>query len=362
VTARVGRFELWFETRDAELSPSLEALAGLLLLPSLRSRRRLVLRGRPDALWLANAERLAAVLARWWGWEERPRFGFRRGEPDAAPAAGRARGTAAFFSGGVDSFHTLLFSGRAVGALVAVAGFDVPLRDAERLAWLEGALREVARERGVEALWIRTNLREIPFLERANWSRTHGAALAAIGHHQRQRFERVLIPSTVPRKRSQPWGSSWEIDALWSSRWLEVASDGCERDRSEKVAVLAGNPLVERHLRVCFANRPGTLNCSRCEKCLRTLLDWTVCGRPPPATFERGVPLAERLAEIPHALPNSVALYRDLLPRLAGQPELARAVEGLIARSLARAARAAPATAGSPARDARRAPWRGASP
>lgn len=332
LSCRAEGWTLQVETRDGELAPSLEALAGLLLLPCLCSRRRLVVPGSPDPAWRENMGRLAAILHGWWGWEERPRWRFRRGA--GAPAAHPGeRGTGAFFSGGVDSFHTLLFSPRPIRALIGVAGFDVRLRDTERLAWLESTLREVARQRGIEAIWIRTNVREIPLIEGAGWERVHGAALAAVGHLLRHRLERVLIPSTVPFKRRRAWGSTWEIDPLWSSGSLVFAPDGCEFDRNEKVARLAGNPLVERYLRVCWANEPGAVNCSRCEKCLRTMLQWAVCGHPLPRTFDPGVSLEHRLGQVREVPPNSLPLYRDLLPKLEGRSGLRTAVERLIARS-----------------------------
>jgi hypothetical protein len=64
---------------------------------------------------------------------------------------------------------------------------------------------------------------------------------------------------------------------------MEVRHDGAGRSRTEKVAYLAtweqGMPL----LRVCWEGRVPDGNCGRCEKCVRTRLNFHIAGVESPA-------------------------------------------------------------------------------
>lgn len=330
LTTRLGGHPVYFETRDGELRPSVEGLAGLCLPLALEHRRRFRFLGRPDPVWLGNIRELVKVFSDWWWPEARLdlRFwGLRPRPPRAAP--GR---TAAFFSAGVDSFHTLLRPTQTTHALVSVGGFDIPLEDESRLAWMETTLRELAAARGMEAVWIRTNLRQNPLYEKTDWIRTHGAAMACVGHLLSDRFSHWLIPSTSPVRQPFPWGSSAKTDPLWSSAQTIFHYDGGDCSRNDKVDRIGRDPDVQTRLRVCWENRPGTLNCGVCEKCCRTMLIFRSAGAPIPSTFPPGVDLVawlDRLSGPPYHSPTT---YRELEERLTGLPELHAAMRRLRSR------------------------------
>lgn len=330
VSLRVAGHTLYFETRDGTLRPSLEALASLFLPPSLQNQTCVRFLGLPDPVWRGNTNRLAEIFSDWW-WNgarlDYRFFGIRVRQPLAAPDT-----AAAFFSGGVDSFHTLLHPTRPRQALITVAGFDIPLSDTPRLEWMEDTLREMAAKRGLEAVWIRTNLRENRFFEATDWTRSHGAAMACVGHLLADRFAHLLIPSTSPVRQAIHWGSSAITDPLWSSSRTEFHYDGRDYSRNEKIDRIIRDPDVQAHLRVCWENRTGTVNCGACEKCCRTMLSIRSAGAPIPATFPPDVDLVAWLDHLSGPPYHSPLTYRELEERLTGLPELHAAMQRLRAR------------------------------
>jgi hypothetical protein len=58
---------------------------------------------------------------------------------------------------------------------------------------------------------------------------------------------------------------------LFADEAIEVVHDGCEASRAEKTKLIANDPMVLQHLRVCWEKTEGTYNCGVCEKCLRTM-------------------------------------------------------------------------------------------
>ncbi len=132
--------------------------------------------------------------------------------------------------------------------------------------------------------------------------------MAAGGHLLVEHAGRLLMSSSFPYAYDQPWGSHWDLDHLWSSERLQVEHVGAEHWRTAKLRAIADEPLVQRYLRVCHENRsPTWLNCSECEKCVRTQLTLAGCGRLAAfAVFNQERDLAERV----DALPSLASTYR----------------------------------------------------
>jgi len=333
VSAVVGGSEVWFESDDVPLRPSLEAFVSAFLLPSVARRLRLEASGAVDAAFAASLPRILDIARRWWGYDiVLPRLDTARVDPNPhQPAAGR---TALCFGGGVDSFYTLLASGRRVDDLVFVHGFDVPLTDAARAAAVEENVREIAGVLGARPIVIRTNLRTHAPFRAASWDRTHGGALAAVGHLLADESATMLISASFFHGGWHPWGSAWQLDPLWSGNGLTIEHVGGELSRADKLRVLRDEPLVRRHLRVCWANRPGLLNCSRCEKCIRNQVILAALGVLEHfRTFESPDTLAARIAEVPRIRDRLVFDRYEFALKLGLPPDQAAAVRALLARS-----------------------------
>ena len=329
VSADVDGIPVWFESADTPLAASPEAFASAFLLPSLAHRRRLVSAAPLDAVWLANAPRLVEIFHRWWRY---PRL-VPRAETVATTlpvAPGRER--ASFFSGGVDSFHTLRHLGERIDRLVFVVGFDFPLDDLARAAASLADVRAVAASAGTALTVVRTNLREHPWMRSTSWERANGGALAAVGHVLSEGIAEMVVPSSIAVAWNMTWGSHWETDPLFSSSRLRVRQFGERLRRLEKVREIANDPLAQQHLRVCWENRTPTGNCSRCGKCVITRLMLAECGKLDSfPVFAGTASLAADVDAIAHD--SHHVSMRDLLTLGNLPPDLRRATLALQARS-----------------------------
>lgn len=177
--------------------------------------------------------------------------------------------TVTCFTGGVDSFDTLIRNEDDIDALLYVHGFDVPLSRTEIREVTSQHLQEVAVATGKELVEVSTNIRQ--FLNLAGkWPTiTHGAALSAVGHLLSGRFGRQMLPATHTYADSLAWGSHPLLDHLWSSDRFFTVHDGAGSTRVEKTRGLANYPAARHHLRVCWQNT-GKYNCGVCDKCVRT--------------------------------------------------------------------------------------------
>ena len=204
------------------------------------------------------------------------------------PPDGGGPGTrlGAFFSGGVDSFFTLLRRegerprnpNLAVDDLIVVHGFDVPLSDGAAFDRLRTSLQRVADELGKTLIPVRTNIRVTRFRE-LEWARLgHGPALAAIALALEPRFRAVALASAREYPYSSAgWGSHPVSDPLFSTQRMRLVHDGGTYNRVDKVCAIAESDLAMRHLHVCWRSL-SDVNCGACEKCWRTMTTLAIVG------------------------------------------------------------------------------------
>lgn len=276
VSATVAGEELWFSSPDVELVPSPEAFLSALLIAAQLKGDHLASPAKVCSKWKRNTAKLLKVTDGWWNLKTKPP---KAGGQSLYKRRRWFRKTALFFTAGVDSFHTLYHYPKRIHALINVQGFDIPLEDAERLAAAEKSLGAVAKARRIPLVRLRSNLREHPYFEKANWEMTHGSALAAAAHLLAGRFHDFVLSSSTRAGDPRAWGSTWQIDSLWSSRAVKFLSWGEHLSRAEKAEAIAEQPLARDHLRVCWQGCGGDANCGECPKCTRTMVALAWCGK-----------------------------------------------------------------------------------
>ena len=223
---------------------------------------------------LASVPRAQAVLAGWY-----PRF---HPVPVAIPAAATVRSqrverTAAFFSAGVDSFHTLLKNrhGRGttgtVSHVVFMKGFDAQLAQADGLAESEAHVRGIAGRLGVGLIAGRVQ-RARPRAQSSGRRRIKVRRWARPDWRSGVALVKSSIPATLTGPRRIPWGPHPLLDECWSSDNVEFVHDGCEARRHEKIAAIgAWDAEAIGELRVCLSAAGGPADAGRCVKCVRTM-------------------------------------------------------------------------------------------
>jgi hypothetical protein len=270
ISAVVDGSPIWFESSDVEMQPRGEIFACAFLLPAMKQGNGLRIEGLPlSPLWLTNTQPLMKQFSAWWGFPPVEITSDTPWQPPAEPTTNKQTGL--FFTGGVDSFYTLLNFGEEIHALVYVHGFDSAVGDQLRLADARKHVSQVASETGRRLIIVKTNIREHPLIRDMGWEKSHGAALASVAYAL-PGIQRMLISSSYPVGFLVPYGSHPEIDHLWSSEELLFVHYGHHTRRIDKLTAISDHPLVQHHFRICFKNPGRTGNCCRCEKCIRNML------------------------------------------------------------------------------------------
>ena len=334
VVLPVGGVPLWWASHDVDLSASPEA-AICLLAPwcALEGRALSLSVPLPDSRFLDNVRAATALMGSWWGHQPLS-FALPPGTTGGEPPMGSSPRTALFFSGGIDSFYSLVHN-PDVDLLVFIIGFDIRL--ARRDAWqaIVRAHRELAAELGLRFIAIATNLRDHPVLGQMRWARYHGVLLGAATHLLKDQASRWIISSSFQQDNLMPWGSHPDLDGLWSGGGVEIEHFGADKWFDEKLEAMAGIPMVHRHLRVCYADPRAAGNCGCCEKCVRTrFMYWMNVPGERPACMPDDVPLATALDGVPRVeLRLILSIYRRLVEKAPPGDPVTAAVRALIARS-----------------------------
>ncbi len=332
-----GRWEMTFRIpADGAVAPSGDVALAACLLPAMRLGETLEVDADVSPRLLAGAAVVQDVFCTWdralrptapWYHpvEVRPAGESRASSP------GRGA-TAAFFSGGVDSFHTAVVHRDEIDALVFVHGFDVALADGALRSEVSDRLRAAADALGLPLMEVETDLQAFGAAHDVPWPDLHGAAMAAVAHALADRFGRWLVPATHTYARLEGLGSHPLLDPLWSSETVQIEHVGATATRVDKLRRIAEEPAATTHLRVCWENRGGAYNCGHCEKCVRTGVGVRIAG------VEGRFPTipSPSLRTIATAHPTGRASsWHDLrldLVASGGNPRLERAIDVAIGR------------------------------
>jgi hypothetical protein len=216
-------------------------------------------------------------------------------------------GVSVFFSGGVDSFYSLLKHRDELDNIILIHGFDIPLDNPQSWAEAEKLGRQAAALFGKRLIVVRTNVhygQQMP----CEWKWYWGPTLAAIIHALAPVHHKVYIASSYSYADAKPDGSSALTDPLWSSEAVTVVHDGGER-RIDKLRAVAAHPDTLRLLRVCWENT-GINNCGQCEKCIRTMLPLLALGVSSSEAFPHALtPRTVRELELPI---RSLPFWREI--------------------------------------------------
>jgi polysaccharide pyruvyl transferase WcaK-like protein len=335
--ARIGgeTRTVWFRT-DSAITPPADAALAACLMPAMRDGGTLTMTEPVSPRVMRNQREFQAIQAAWsrdWEFGDPPleqvevRAPVREVEPEPT---GRV---AAFFSGGVDSWSTII-DNPDITDLIFVRGIDI-LPRAEHQAGLadrvESRLRQAAAQLDLEFHVVDTNLRELsdPLVR---WEAYYGCAVVAVALFLEPLFDRVMIAGDSDYEVQVKLGANWLVDQLWSSESLEIVDDGGNFSRVERTRRVAAHPVAQETLRVCWENPGGAYNCGHCRKCLMTMITLEALGvREAVSTFPRQLDLSA-IAAIEITQPVTLTLWEDVLDaaRDARRPDLERPLEALV--------------------------------
>lgn len=289
-----GRETAFFEISGDVLPPALElsdfaAIASVFLV--MREGRPLHIDGRVSRMLLRSLEELQEAWALWQPNDYRPVPITAAEEVDVAAETPRNTGVFAF-SGGVDSVATLLrhqcgeMGRRTVRPIAAamVHGFDIPLSEADAFATARRGAEAMLAKLNVPFAVVRTNWRE---MIGRRWEMEFGAGLAACLHQFAGAADFGVIGSDEDYAHLEfPWGSNPVTNHFLTGGAFKIQTDCGGVSRTDRVRLICRYPEVASLLRVCWEGPHSGVNCGKCEKCLRTNLNFLANGHEP-LCFER---------------------------------------------------------------------------
>jgi hypothetical protein len=332
-----GSQRVWMRS-ETPVIPGADPALAICLMPAMRSGGTLELPARVSPRLLRNQREYQAVQIAWsryWELGQEPLHGVAvQAGSRTAPEGPRGR-VAAFFSGGVDSWATLL-ANPDVTDLIFIRGHDlVPGAEHHRelAGEVEGRLRAAAAELGLPLHVVHTNAREFSD-PRVRWEPYNPSLMAAVALFFEPLFERVLISDDTDHETQPPLGTARLVDHLWSTESLEIADSGGDLSREQRLRAIADHPVVRRTLRVCWENPGGAYNCGRCRKCMLTTIPLEALGKRElfptfPPEFDLG-----RFESFEITQPIALVLWEDVLAttRACGRPDLEAPVRDLVIR------------------------------
>lgn len=317
-----------------------------------RGERRIAIEGEVDPVVLRGLEYVQTQLQTWYG-DRRILIDAPSSAPAATPHHAR---TAVFLSGGVDSIACLLRNRNdfprehpwSIDDAVVVdwvgpaAASDLRGTLSAQHTRVLSLLQPIADEFSLTLLPVVTNVRRVDRNDfHYDWMfRDHGAHLSGVAHLLDGRVARALIASTYDLRTLAPWGSHPLLDQWYGSSTVQIVHDSPDWSRLEKLRLLARRSTMPALLHVCsfwFQRGEGeTLNCGRCEKCLRTLVGLEAVGVATETLtgFER-TDLVAGVAMLDHFQDEyERACWKELAEPLRdqGRRVLAAAVDHLIER------------------------------
>jgi len=270
-------------------------LVATLLIFMSRGAETVRVHGPVSRVLLRNLDELQCVWTKW-----RPNL-YRKVVVEVDEAVDdRPTGAGAIsaFSGGVDAaftvyrhcvqpsgWHTL-----PLREVVMVQGFDVGLGEPEVFQRAVDRSRRMLAGTNLVVSLVRTNIRGLS----TRWGDHFALAVASVLLLFADRRDTGLIGSGEDyASMFTPCGSTPVQDWMASTGSMAIRNDGAGYSRTEKVAELCNWPAAPEYLRVCYRGADHDRNCGRCEKCVRTMLNFEVVGHSSSGCFDNALDLAD---------------------------------------------------------------------
>ena len=207
---------------------------------------------------------------------------------------------AALFSGGADSFATLITHAEEHPTLVTLFGSDVKLSDTKGWELVRRHALETAKQFQCENLFIASSFRlflkegalsefVMPLANDGWWHGfQHGIGIAShvAPYAYLHKLKNIYIASSFSHKYKFTCASDPTIDNYLHMGKCATIHDGYEFSRQDKIRRIceySRRTGMEIQLRVCWISSGGQ-NCCACEKCYRTICAILAEGENP-ATF-----------------------------------------------------------------------------
>jgi len=337
---------LWFDTPQAVPPASAAPFLVGCALPAMRDgEKRVAIEGAVDLELLENVTKALTYVNTACGYENPPPA-LEVGSIGAPPQLGAP--LAGFLSCGVDSLGMLRANHlwypethpRHIRAGIAIKGFDC-VNQAQYAQLLKHA-HAVGAAAGLEVLEADTNIAEV-----AQWPHPtrpfgvfspmeyHGCILAAVAHAFAGRIAGASIASSGWKPEyafQKTFGSHPLLDPLYGCASLRIYHEDGTVRRLEKLRLVAEWPAGLENLLVCSRWERGEQNCGRCEKCIRTKVEFLALGKLEASPFRGAAATPEEIRSLRLDGPIGESSWEELVEPLAaaGRSDLSAAARAIV--------------------------------
>ena len=201
-----------------------------------------------------------------------------------------------FFSGGVDAYFTLLSHIEEKPILMTIWGADVTLNDEVSWNTVKTDIAQTAKQFQLEERYIKSSFRTFLYEEKLNelvynrvsdlWWHGFQHGIGIISHAAPiiyiERLNQIYIASSfsIKDQGNITCASDPSIDNFVKVANCKIIHDGYEYTRQDKIEKICTNNKKMK-LRVCWQINNKGKNCSKCEKCIRTIMEIVAEGKNP---------------------------------------------------------------------------------
>ncbi len=338
--------EIYFEVESARAEGFREDANAMLTgcyLPAIRAGERRVRLEGPVCPKLCDGLAVGAALLRGWYGGNRNAIPVESRRGLRAPVPRSPANAAFFLTGGIDSL-ALLHRNRghyapshpaAFRDAIAVFGLTIPDQVQSAFARDQAArtvsvLEEILQGMGIRLVPVTTNLAalapDLAFLELEFIS----SALISAAHNFPGRWSTLSIASGRDIANLFPQGTHPLLDGCFGTAAIDVRHEGLRDFRLAKLRSIAGWSAGVDNLIVCMHTvEPPWLNCGKCEKCVRTMVQLLAIGK---LSTSRRFPRRDVTVGMIESLPPDSGFKRawaEILPDLGarGRDDLIAAIQ-----------------------------------
>lgn len=207
--------------------------------------------------------------------------------------------SAMLFSGGADSFSTLLEHKCENISLITVWGADISIEDEDGWEIVKNETKNVAEKYEIESYFIKSNFRSFLNHKQLNekviaeagddWWHGFQHGVGLLGQTSiiayENKINKIYIASSIAEKyKGISCASNSAIDNNVKFCSCRVIHDQPNMTRQEKIDFIIKKCEEEKQkpiLRVCWQKHSKGKNCCRCEKCYRTIYEIVLAGGNP---------------------------------------------------------------------------------
>jgi len=250
-----------------------------------------------DKAFLESLEKVKAIMKEWY--PELP-FSTRIQAENVTSNNNNYAGYGLLFSGGIDSTASFIRQKENKVNLIMIWGADIPLNKEDFWYRIKERYIKFAEQEEMKIDFIKTNMHSFlnermldykfgKYLTDFSWwgAFQHGIGLLGLCAPLTviKRIGTIFIASSHTKDMyDYHWGSHPLIDERISWANTEVVHDGYNLSRQQKIELLINDYIKKTgrfpFLRVCWSQF-SDFNCSKCEKCSRTITELVLAGIDP---------------------------------------------------------------------------------